>query len=462
MATFWRSTAILAGSTAVSQIILFAASPVISRLYTPKEYGELGVVISVTALLAVVVGLRLEMAIPLAEEENEANQLLWVCLQTSVVLTALISCLGLGILWLMPQSTFGDTLVANVPWIILGVLCINWFHALNYWGNRSSQFSLVAATRSSRSILQVAAQLALGLSNSPAGLVVGYVGGYFGSLWFLLCRITFSRLSLTQTLGLIRKYRQFPSFTMPASFVSTLGLQIPTILLLHFSKDAAGSFAFVVSTLSLPIALVGNAISDVFYPRASRQKQAGLELRPLFERLVCVLSLINLPIFAAVGLYGKQIYMLVFGPNWGEAGSFAQILAIWMVLSSISSPLSTLSLVAQRNKTSLLITLYETILRSLGLVVGIYFSSVYLAVGLYAVAGVIIVILYLRWLFGLTGSNLPGFIRSHNGFYGSFLAILMLLIAARISLPPQAGLAITVVSLGAWFGYWALQLRRAA
>ena len=63
---FGRSVVTLASGTAMAQLLLALAMPVLTRLYTPTDYGSLAVYASTLTVLLVLASLRYEVAIPLA------------------------------------------------------------------------------------------------------------------------------------------------------------------------------------------------------------------------------------------------------------------------------------------------------------------------------------------------------------------------------------------------------------
>ena len=76
-AGFARSTMTLASGTAIAQLLLVLAMPVLTRLYTPADYGALAVYSSTLTVLLVLASLRYEVAIPLPENERAPPPRCW-------------------------------------------------------------------------------------------------------------------------------------------------------------------------------------------------------------------------------------------------------------------------------------------------------------------------------------------------------------------------------------------------
>src|SRR5690606_29477155 len=86
---FARSVSILVGGTAGAQLITIAATPLLTRLYTPNDFGVLAVYMSVLALFTVVASLRYELAIPLPESDDDAIHIVVLCLFITLLMTVL-------------------------------------------------------------------------------------------------------------------------------------------------------------------------------------------------------------------------------------------------------------------------------------------------------------------------------------------------------------------------------------
>jgi O-antigen/teichoic acid export membrane protein len=62
---FARNVAVVSAGSAVGQGLLIVSAPVLTRLYTPADFGVLAVYVSILSILAVAATLRYEMAITL-------------------------------------------------------------------------------------------------------------------------------------------------------------------------------------------------------------------------------------------------------------------------------------------------------------------------------------------------------------------------------------------------------------
>ncbi|MBA3521152.1 MAG: oligosaccharide flippase family protein [Gemmatimonadales bacterium] len=394
--SFAHSVAMLATGTAIGQLLLALAVPVLARLYTPADYGALAVYSSTLAVLAVLASLRYEVAIPLAEDDEVAGSLLALTLLLLAAMAALVSLL----VWLG-----GGTFVAAVKvpalrpylWLIpVAFLATGAYQALSYWAIRRRAFGHVARTRLSQGTGQVVTQVAAGLAGAGTpGLLIGdligrAVGG--GGLALLAWRDRPSaRVTRASLVKAAVRYRRFPLLTTWSGLLNVGSLQLPSILFAAgFGAAAAGLYGLSFKMLVLPTMLVAQAVGQVFVSRAAAAAREPERLRQLTERTTLALFACGLPVFGVVALGGPRLFAILMGAEWELAGRYAQVLAPWFALWLVSSPLSGLLSIREWQGSALAFSAVEFTLRLGALLAGIRRGSPMLAVALLSASGIVI------------------------------------------------------------------------
>jgi len=95
---FARNVVTLITGTAVAQAIPVAISPILTRLYSPEDFGVLALFIAITSIISVFATLRFEIAIPQAKHSRDAAAVtalsLLLCTSISLFLLIIVSLLG--------------------------------------------------------------------------------------------------------------------------------------------------------------------------------------------------------------------------------------------------------------------------------------------------------------------------------------------------------------------------------
>src|SRR5690606_3772448 len=167
----------MAGATAGGQLIVLLSLPILTRLYTPEEFGAFATFAGISGLFVVIAALRYELAIPLPKADRRAVYL--VALSVSVIVAV---ALASGMLWLPLRNVV--KLVDEAPGALvaalmaISVFAAGLYQALGYWLVRKSKFGVIALTRIQQGIVGNGVQIVFGLfGGGVLGLIVGQILG---------------------------------------------------------------------------------------------------------------------------------------------------------------------------------------------------------------------------------------------------------------------------------------------
>ncbi|HAF70296.1 TPA: polysaccharide biosynthesis protein [Candidatus Acetothermia bacterium] len=346
---FARSVTVLAGGAALGQAITVLVSPILTRLYSPEDFGVFGVYASILGIATVIASLRYEYALPLPEDDETAANILALCFLLLLGMSGLVALLIYGL---------GEQIVTwiNVPrlkpylWLIpLGMLGAGTYQILNYWAVRKRDFPRIARTRISRGVGRAAIQVGVGLAHSgPLGLLLGQLAGETaGSASLGLAawnkdRTPFKALSFNRISQVGRRYKRFPLFSSWGSLLDALGAQLPQILFAAFyGAEVAGWFALGQRVIAAPLNIVVDSVAQVYFGEAARlPKDDPRAMKRLFLKLTGRLALVGgLPV-AVICALAPWFFTVVFGPNWETAGRYVQIMGIMFAVRFAVVPLS--------------------------------------------------------------------------------------------------------------------------
>ena len=230
----------LVGGTGLGQLVLIASTPLVTRLYTPAQFGVLGLFASIVGVLAVVATLKFDFAIVSARTRSEAQHLvlasLGIALQFSVMV---FGVLGLLILCDVPRAS-------ALPWpaLLLAPLAVFLTASLltlRQWAVRETQFADISRALIGQSVGKASAQIGWGLLGLGwLGLLLAELIGRGSGCVLMLRRswsetwgqrrpCTWSRMRCTW-----RRNRRFPLYCLPSTLVDTLALSVPGPLIIYY------------------------------------------------------------------------------------------------------------------------------------------------------------------------------------------------------------------------------------
>lgn len=313
----------------LAQLVTIAAVPLLGRLYGPAEFGELGAVIAVVSLASVVVHGRYQMAIPVAENEQDAQALLAVsCVLTLVLTVPVVVCICL--VAVPSMSGMAAVQLAAVAIVITWLTAI--IDVLNYWRSHSRRFGVTARNAVIRSISTVATQLAIG-PISAAGLLMGTVVGSGVAAIAALADVRrhdskrLGRVSLSNFVEAISKYRAHPLYGVPQGWLAALSWNAMPLLLLKFGGAAtAGQYWLAYRLLIAPVSLFNGSYRHAILP-ALRDRDARQGRMLVVRHSILIAACAVIPV-VAMFLAGAELFELIVGPAWRAAGTIAGWMAI--------------------------------------------------------------------------------------------------------------------------------------
>ncbi len=352
-----RSVTLLTLGTLVAQVATVLVSPLLTRLYSPVDFGILAVLSTILAMFSPVVSLRYEQAVPVAKSEKDADLLVLTGLLASGVLGLLIPILFYVVMSLLHVSGSWGQLGAYTFLLIPALWLVNLLQVLGFWFVRRASFGEVSRANAYRGVGGAVAQAALGsVGAGAAGLMGGYVlGQALGSVRLMRKYLRTSSVkpfALREALNAGVRYRRFPLLSAPAALLNGLGQQLPYLLFAFlYGPVPAGLLMLAQRVTRLPLQLLGQSVGQAYYGDISANSREAVSLDAMrrlsksYWSTARTLLLVSLPFCLVVIVIGPAAFRVIFGSIWREAGVYAQAMLVAVLAQFITSPMS-LTLVA--------------------------------------------------------------------------------------------------------------------
>ena len=376
----------------ISQVISLAAVPLITRIYTPEDFGLFtSCYLAFVSLLAPAASLRFNLAIFIPKDEHEAaevfyNAIALTFLTTSFLFIVLFTYYELNWFpkpWTKIQLNFAWWLIPIGVWI-QGVQQV-----LYGWGLRHKLFWASAVSRVSESLSDRGIVIILGLQNKLGylGLVSGRIfGTALSSLVLLFSIIKWNKpdmgtFQIKKIIRYTKKYRNFCIYSSPAALIDAGSRQLPYILLLYFfTPKVVGHYALAMQVVNIPTLIIGDAVASVFMQRAAEAKHKSINMTDEISYLMKYLFCISFPIIIILGFFGPELFEFVFGKNWKISGNYAQITVPLILITFLHRPLSSIFEVYERQRQRLVFDLILIIGKFAAIALGAFLSNEYIAI----------------------------------------------------------------------------------
>ncbi|MBO4699210.1 oligosaccharide flippase family protein [bacterium] len=371
---------LLTGTTA-AQIVPFVLSPVLTRLYSPDDFGVLALFFSVCSVLSVVAAGRYELSIVIPEKDVDAVNIVALSIFVSIVF-AMVLQVVFAVFNSEIAALLGNQSAAFWLYFVpLVVFMMSLYNILRYFSIRIKDFKSVAVTRAVKSSAGSFFKLVFGfLGFTSGGLVAGeIVSQFFGNT--SLVRNVYRRkelfvgISRAKMACEAKKYSDFPKFSLPGALSNSLSLNLNSFFLTSlFSLAVLGQYALVNKAVSIPLNLLGSSVSDAYFQRAAQERNETGSAKNAFVQSAKYLSLIAVPVFLVLFFLGGELFAFVFGESWRIAGNYAEILSFLVAVRLVAVPLSVTMSTFEKQKTSLVLTLLQLALMVAVFVVSNVFS----------------------------------------------------------------------------------------
>jgi len=344
----FRNVLTLMTGATIAQAILIAISPILTRIYTPEDFGIFALYMSIASIVSVIATGRYELAIMLPKKDSDAINIVLL----SIIIAFFVSLLSLIFIFIFNAqitNLLGNPKISNWLYFIpITVLLTGIYQSFNYWSNRKKQYRRLAISRVVQSGSTASANLGMGFGGfGSSGLIIGGVLGQ-GVATSILARMIWKEdshrlkeLNKIKMIALILKYIKLPKYNLPNALIDGFRLSGINILIAKFFTTATlGQFSLAWKMVQMPMGVIGGSLSQVFFQKVSSTKKT--DLHRVVIKFIIKASLVAAPIFLVIHFFAVDIFKFAFGEDWELAGQAASTMAPWLFLNFLTSPLSTL------------------------------------------------------------------------------------------------------------------------
>lgn len=367
---FIRSVTVLVGGTAFAQAITVLILPILTRLYDPEDFALLAVYAAILGIVSIVACLRLDIAIPLPEKDEDAASLLFLAL----LFSALVG-MGTALIFSIWQEEFAQLIrqpeLRSCLWLLpLGIWLASSYSAFQFWMTRKKNFTIVAKTRIVQALLGAGTQVGAGFTGmTPHGLLVGHlILSGSGVLGLALAagrqsKLIFRLVTWSNICSQLKTYKKFPKYSTFEAFANNFAMQFPLIIIAAVAVGPeAGYLLLATRIMASPMTLLGGSIAQVYLSRAPAEYRAGT-LGEFTENIVEGLLKTGVGPLIFIGIVSPVMFPMIFGQSWVRAGELVALMVPWMVFQFIASPISMVMHVKGRQKEILILMLAGVVIR---------------------------------------------------------------------------------------------------
>ncbi len=335
----------LFSSSAASILIVSVGTLLVTRVYTPSEFGQYSFILTLAILIAPLLTTTHEIFIVPSQTDEESLLIYkngcYRAIKNAVIFLMATTCIYL----VVPERILDlDSYVGPISLAIMLALMYGVYNLITQIALRRLDY----ATVSSRALIQngtiYSSQLALG--NVPfrgLGLIIGEFIGRIVTIIFISKRIKLKPLFIfqrpTKATSIFRS--QIISNTTATLFEILTASSLFFFIYMSENQETSGNFALAQKLLTVPIILVGTTTAQYLFANGSHSARLGIHMsRSELDQILKKLAIISLTIGAGVFLFGSFAIDLILNPNWESVGSLVTLMSPYFIISLIWAQLS--------------------------------------------------------------------------------------------------------------------------
>lgn len=347
-----------------AQVLSLLAAPVIARLFNPEDFGVVALFISIVAILVIPTTLRLEQAAVLPRTNLESSGLISIAIFATVI-CFIVSSLALLIAYFFNISQVTDSALGRAVFLLPSAVLLTGFTSIAMGcATRLKAFKAIGRGNIAQSLGVVCSRILAGflLGSSSLALVVTVFFGLLFKLTILLRAVARPKVfslfvpKYHVLKQVISEYRQFPIYSVPTGLLRAFNDNLPVLVLAAlFTPQVVGLYAMASRLVRVPVMVISEPIRLAYLQKSSELVRQGQSVERSLLLLTLALLLLSLPIVLSLALFGRELFHLLLGSKWTDAGTYAAIVAPWFASRCVQMPSSCIYIVAKKQKHLLLL-----------------------------------------------------------------------------------------------------------
>lgn len=350
---FLKDVSIMLTGSAGGQAVSLLLSPLLTRLYTPQEFGILSVYSAIIAILTVVASLRYELAMPLVRDDEDAVNLMAVCLMALGITTAavgLVSFLApdswVARIWPIPLDPADSLIYRSL--LVVGYTCLGGYFIALYVATRVNAYRAIARTRLAQGVVGPTSQIGLALLGAGApGLLVGSILGQSAGTFGLFGKVMGGRGDLLRAISWSRmkaqasRFKQFPLVGSWAALIDAIGSSqlLYLLITMTYSARIAGFIFLAERVVSRPLSIIGTSILQVFVGEAGKTIASDPALlKRRFYQVVTRQFGLALAWILLANLIAILLFPAMFGEEWRDGVPYLEAISIAYLAQAVVLP----------------------------------------------------------------------------------------------------------------------------
>ncbi|HCZ8380802.1 TPA: type 8 capsular polysaccharide synthesis protein Cap8K [Staphylococcus aureus] len=341
-------------SSGIAQVILIITTPIITRLYSPAEFGEFTIFSNIAMILIPIINARYDLLIVNAKNDRSANILSQISFLISLlILLILIPILAISA-WLYPNF------ILDFIFIIIMLFLVSLTNIFTNYLNKERKYKVLSLINVFRAGSMALLQIIFGLlSLGSLGLIIGFSLSYITGI--TLGYKTFKKhfnivRNKEETKALFLENKNQLVYSTPSILLNSLSFSVAVFFIgILYTNTEVGIYGMAIRVLGIPVTIISLGLSKIFMQQANDYYIERGNFRNLLLKFSSTLVIVSIILYVPLYLFSEELVNILLGHSWVDAITVIKIVIPLFVIRLIVSTVSLSVIVLQKQQLELIL-----------------------------------------------------------------------------------------------------------
>lgn len=341
-------------SSGIAQVILIITTPIITRLYSPTEFGEFTIFSNIAMILIPIINARYDLLIVNTKNDRSANILSQISFLISLLILLILIPIFAISAWLYPNF------ILDFIFIIIMLFLVSLTNIFTNYLNKERKYKVLSLINVFRAGSMALLQIIFGLlALGSLGLIIGFSLSYIAgiTLGYKTFKKHFNILrDKEETKALFLENKNQLVYSTPSILLNSLSFSVVVFFIgILYTNTEVGIYGMAIRVLGIPVTIISLGLSKIFMQQANDYYIEYGNFRNLLLKFSSILVIVSIILYVPLYLFSEELVNILLGHSWVDAITVIKIVIPLFVIRLIVSTVSLSVIVLQKQQLELIL-----------------------------------------------------------------------------------------------------------
>ncbi|MBS3218622.1 type 8 capsular polysaccharide synthesis protein Cap8K [Staphylococcus aureus] len=341
-------------SSGIAQVILIITTPIITRLYSPTEFGEFTIFSNIAMILIPIINARYDLLVVNTKNDRSANILSQISFLISLLILLILIPIFAISAWLYPNF------ILDFIFIIIMLFLVSLTNIFTNYLNKERKYKVLSLINVFRAGSMALLQIIFGLlALGSLGLIIGFSLSYIAGI--TLGYKTFKKhfnivRDKEETKALFLENKNQLVYSTPSILLNSLSFSVVVFFIgILYTNTEVGIYGMAIRVLGIPVTIISLGLSKIFMQQANDYYIEHGNFRNLLLKFSSILVIVSIILYVPLYLFSEELVNILLGHSWVDAITVIKIVIPLFVIRLIVSTVSLSVIVLQKQQLELIL-----------------------------------------------------------------------------------------------------------